>query len=130
MLPGPGEFWCGKEAANANLIWLMSLMLLLMLIMPLPASDGNVTANGMISMLGNISNMTVQLYPTPLTTAKSVLIALVEQVDSMKAWTPEMSLALAISWSKAKQTPICLSVGVDGGQWQAGVADAQASTQY
>ena len=60
--------------------------------LPLPAGDSSLNANGMSSMLGNISNMTAQLYPAALTLAKSVLIALVEEVDSMLAWTPQLSL--------------------------------------
>ena len=82
--------------------------------LPLPAGDSSLTANGMTSMLGNISNMTVQIYPAALTTAKSVLIALVEEIDSMLAWTPELSLGSAVSLGIPKQVHICLSVGVGG----------------
>ena len=82
--------------------------------LPLPVDDSSFTANSMFGKLGSISNPTARLYPAVLTLSKSVLMALLEVMESMQAWTPELSLGSAISQSIAKQIPIYISIGVGG----------------
>lgn len=82
--------------------------------LPLPVDDSSLTANSMYSMLGSISNPTARLYPAVLTLAMSVLMALLEEMESTQAWTPELSLGSVISQSIAKQIPIYISVGAGG----------------
>ena len=81
---------------------------------PMPEPRTTLTANGMTSMLGSVSNVTMQLVPAALTVAKGIVIAVVEETDSMLAWSPEMSLGQAVGHSIAKQAVLYVVVGGGG----------------